>query len=280
MLDKRARVTMDGYVRELILSEGANKRAGALTPAKPDMNHVDTSSPRLGDKERERFHTVVAKLLYLTHRVKPEMMLAVNFLCTRVKEATVQDRSKLDRVLSYVFQTECTGIVLGGANTNQVVGMIDAAFGTDGEMKSRSGMAIFLGKSMILAKATKQKCVSRNVAEAELTALSDNDNSVLHCNAFLEGQGLVMKKPIIYQDNQAVIALVNGTGGAWSVKHQMVRRASVRERVRDNMYEIVYMRTEEMVADILTKPLQGKLFRRLKAVLTGKQFKEEGGASE
>jgi hypothetical protein len=37
--------------------------------------------------------------------------------------------------------------------------------------------------------------------------------------------------------------------------------------VESNELRIEYMPTEDMVADILTKPLQGELFRRLRAKL-------------
>jgi hypothetical protein len=45
---------------------------------------------------------MTVKLLYLAKRARPDILTVVMFLCMRVQNATVQDRSKLDRVLGYL----------------------------------------------------------------------------------------------------------------------------------------------------------------------------------
>ena len=54
-------------------------------------------------------------LLFLSTRVRPDILLAVTFLCTRVHCATRQDAIKLSRVHSYLNATSDLGIVLGSA---------------------------------------------------------------------------------------------------------------------------------------------------------------------
>ena len=46
-----------------------------------------------------KFHSVVAKLLYVSIRARMDLLLAVSFLSTRVSKSTVQDRAKLKRIL-------------------------------------------------------------------------------------------------------------------------------------------------------------------------------------
>jgi hypothetical protein len=53
-----------------------------------------------------------------------------------------------------------------------------------------------------------------------------------------------------------------------SSKHINTRYFHTKERVEAGEVEICYIPTEEMVADILTKPLQGDLFRKLRDLLT------------
>jgi hypothetical protein len=45
---------------------------------------------------------VVAKLLYLSRRARPDIIVTVSFLCTRVKEPMVGDRDKLFHLLGYL----------------------------------------------------------------------------------------------------------------------------------------------------------------------------------
>jgi hypothetical protein len=53
---------------------------------------VDETSPKLSKVEAEVFHSVVAKLLYMSLRSRPDIVLAIGFLCTRVSKSTVQDQ--------------------------------------------------------------------------------------------------------------------------------------------------------------------------------------------
>jgi hypothetical protein len=52
--------------------------------------------------EQKVFHTVMARLLYLSKRASPGIMMLVAFLCTRVTKAMVEDHQKLKRVLGYL----------------------------------------------------------------------------------------------------------------------------------------------------------------------------------
>jgi hypothetical protein len=44
----------------------------------------------------------VAHLLYLLQHARPDILTAVGFLCTRVKEPTEEDQQKLLRLLGYL----------------------------------------------------------------------------------------------------------------------------------------------------------------------------------
>jgi hypothetical protein len=54
------------------------------------------------ETDRKFFHTVVAKLLYLGKRIRPDILLTVSFLCTRVTKVTERDMIKLKRLVNYV----------------------------------------------------------------------------------------------------------------------------------------------------------------------------------
>ena len=50
----------------------------------------------LGKKEKENFHTVVAKGLYACKRVRPDIHMAIIHLTTRVRNPTTDDKRKLN----------------------------------------------------------------------------------------------------------------------------------------------------------------------------------------
>jgi len=53
----------------------------------------------------DKFHRIVAKLLYVTKRARVDILLAIAFLCTRVADPDVHDWKKLKRVLQYLRGT-------------------------------------------------------------------------------------------------------------------------------------------------------------------------------
>ncbi len=70
----------------------------ADTPAGSDLLAVLDSAELLGKSAREDFHSRVAKLLHLAKQTRPDILLPINFLCTRVLQHTVQDWKKLIRI--------------------------------------------------------------------------------------------------------------------------------------------------------------------------------------
>eukprot|EP01040_Poterioochromonas_malhamensis_P012919 gene12919-14154_t len=59
----------------------------------------------LEQHKRERFHSIVAKLLYLSKHGRPYILTAVCFLTTRVLRADEDDWKKLERVVAYLRGT-------------------------------------------------------------------------------------------------------------------------------------------------------------------------------
>lgn len=69
------------------------------TPAGLNFFPNDSNSNLFNEHMRQKFHTLTAKLLYIAKRTRPDILLAVNFLTTRVQAPTVEDQTKLYRIL-------------------------------------------------------------------------------------------------------------------------------------------------------------------------------------
>jgi hypothetical protein len=138
---------------------------------------------------------------------------------------------------------------------------IDASYGVHSDGKSHSGMTISYGKGSILAQSTKQKLVVKSSTEAELVALSDKAGLGLWCQNFLNDQGLNISSVVIKQDNQSTIALIEkGRSTSEKTRHVNIRYFWIKDRIDNGNLKVEYQATEDMVADVLTKPLQGDKF--------------------
>ena len=160
------------------------------------------------------------------------------------------------------------GITFEVSEPIRVIAYIDASFAIHPDMKSHTGCVITLGKGAIYAKSGTQRLMSKSSTEAELVALSDASNQVLWTRNFLERQGHPQPPALIYQDNQSTIQLMrNGRSNSERTRHVDIRYFFLHDRITTGDIDIVYLPTTDMIADILTKPLQGELFKKLRKEL-------------
>jgi hypothetical protein len=254
----QVKVTMDKYVEDVLQVCGVD--GNARTPALSDLFCVDLKSPPLSSQDREHFHSMVAKLLYLAKRVRPDLLTAISFLATRVREPTVQDKVKLERVCKYIRCTKDKCIVLK-ANGEDVVAYVDASHAVHSkDGRSHTGVYVTLGAGPIYVRSTKQKLTTKSSTEAELVALSDALPMLLWIREVLIEVGYMREDQAmkIMEDNKSTIALVKrGSPSSESTRHINIRFFFISDRVKAGHVAIIYCQTESMLADYFTKALVG-----------------------
>ena len=269
----KCEVTMHHMTEDIV--KGSGVTTARATPAASMLFDVRDDAPKLDATEAEFFKSYVAKLLYLAKRVRPECLTAVAFLTTRTQVCDQDDMAKLRRVLGYLYGEHHRGIVLDvGTEGPNVSTYIDAAYGvhtTSG--KSHTGSAIVIGiAGPVHVKSSKQKIVTKSSTEAELVGLSDAAAQAIHARNFIEAQGYKTAPLTIYQDNMSTIALIKrGEPCSDRSRHISIRRFWLKERVDGSEVVIVHKDTADMIANLLTKPVQGRQFlkERHKALPTG-----------
>ena len=75
---------MKGQILEAIEWLNEEMAEKSVTPANKNLFNVDCESTALNDQKPEIFHSMVAKLLYITKRARSDIETAVSFLCKRV----------------------------------------------------------------------------------------------------------------------------------------------------------------------------------------------------
>ena len=256
------KISMEGYIGDLLRYYNVTRHAA--TPATAHLFDIGVSDD-LHESERIEFHSAVAKLLYLAKRVRPEILTACSFLASRVSCATVNDMAKLNRVLAYLNSEPDLGLVLEAAQQLEVHAYVDASYGVHADAKSHTGGVISIGRGATYVKSAKQRLVSKSSTEAELIGLSDMTSNIIWHRDFLLHQGYRINAANVYQDNTSTIALAaKGRSTSERTRHVHVRYFFIKDRVEAGEIKITYLQTSDMVADILTKPLQGELFRKLR----------------
>ena len=167
--------------------------------------------------------------------------------------------------MAYLNGEPNLGIQLQCDEDIQVHAYVDASFGVHCDGKSHTGGTISLGGGPTFVKSAKQRLVSKSSTEAELIGLSDMLSNIIWHREFLEHQGYVMRAAEVYEDNTSAISLAEkGHSTSERTRHVNVRYFFIKDRMEKGEIKINYLPTSEMIADILTKPLQGELFRKLR----------------
>ena len=244
----------------------------APTPATNDLFNVDESE-KLDETASQHFHTTVAKLLYLSLHTRPDISLPVSFLASRVSCSTMSDQHKLTRVLRFLRGTKDHALVITATHHCDVSsgycieGYIDAALGSHPDGKGHSGAIVKINGNTVHVRSTKQRIVAKDSTEAELVALSDKLSGVVFVKSFLLSQGIPVKSCTIYQDNQPNISWITSTAEVYLKKfrnkYMRIRRNLVKQAIDNDEFELQYLPTEDMLADILTKPIVGSRFSKL-----------------
>ena len=150
---------------------------------------------------------------------------------------------------------------------------IDASYAVYEDMKGHTSATLSLGKGAIYSGSWKQKLVARSSTESELIGVYDVLPQVLWTKQFLEEQGWLDSKTMVYQDNTSSILLEkNGWSSSTKrTKHIHIFYFYVTEQVRKKTIHVTHCLTDEMVADSSTKPLQGSLFTKIREYIKGNE---------
>ena len=201
--------------------------------------------------------------------------MAVSFLTTRVKAPDEDDQSKLYRVLQYVNGLDPAKHVLVltfDPRNPQIDAYIDASYAPHAHAKSQTGGVVRLDPSAggLYCTSEKQNLVTKSSTEAEVVGLSNVATQVVYIQNLMKAQGYDMPPAIIYQDNQSAMAMMsNGGATAKLTRHINIRYFWMKDNVERGEVCIKYMPTDDMLADVLTKPLQGEKFRNFVSRLLG-----------
>ena len=142
-------------------------------------------------------------------------------------------------------------------SSTQIYYWIDAAYGTHTDGRGHTGMIITVGpdNAPIVTKSRKQKLNTLSSTEAELVAL---DESVLHLLWLVQEVIAFMGYPqtpvCVYQDNKSTMTVCStGQFKSGKLKHMAIRWHFINGKTTDKVIELVYVKTEDMLAGISNK---------------------------
>ena len=264
-------VTIEKLIRSILNDWNVEKFRN--TPARPDLFDDDADSPLLDVVMSKKLHRGIAQLLYFVSKVRPDALLPVIYLTSKVRALTENHLSIFLDVLYYLNGTVNLGLVLGASADGKIrlLAYADSSFAIYPDAKGQGGMFISYGCGSILSRSMKLP-VAASTAETELYQLSNTVSSASRELEFAKYQKYIPESEpgVLLEDNMSAIHMANkGKSVSHRTRHIKVKYFFVKEFLDNGDFVLVHCPTKDMVADILTKPLQGELFRELRDLILG-----------
>lgn len=165
-------------------------------------------------------------------------------------------------------------LFLGGRTSDalDLTGFTDSDWGRDlDDRRSISGYMFRLGQAVFCWSSAKQKSMAHSSCDGEYMAMAYGLKQVLWLRPLLDEIGLQTKnQPTpLFVDNQAAIAISKDARFHSRTKHIDIRYHAVCQSVEDDTIEPQHVLSNEILADIATKPLTPELNANLLDNLLG-----------
>lgn len=248
-------LNQQAYINRMVASFGLDDAKGSRIPMDPGYIQLKEEVERLPNNDK--YQSLVGGLLYVSVHTRPDIGISASILGRRVSNPTVADWTEAKRTLRYLKATSGLQLQLGG-DAGDLEGFADADWaGNVLDRKSNSGYLFRFGGGLISWCARKQPCVALSSTEAEYISLSECCQELMWLKKLMKDFGESVKKPIcIFEDNQSCIKQLSQakTIGKRS-KHIDTKYHFVKDLFEQEQIDVTYCPSEDMLADILTKPL-------------------------
>ena len=187
----------------------------------------------------------------------------------RVKGADIDNWRKLRHMVEYLRSKRDLPLIFGDNGIVVLSLYVDALFAVHPDMRGHTGSAMTMVRGFPLDKSTNHKLNTCSSRKGEIVAVENLIQQILFF--FMKAHGFVVWDNILYQDNKSAMLLEKNQCASSSKckRHIEIQYYLVANPVAKGDLKIVWCPTKQMIADFLTKPLQGKVFVKFRDLLMG-----------
>ncbi|KAI7942641.1 hypothetical protein MJO28_012668 [Puccinia striiformis f. sp. tritici] len=259
--DRLVFLNQSHYIDELCDRFLQGKSVSVLNPADSNFKNLrkksDDDPPSSGP-----YNQLIGSLLWVSQCTRPDVSFVVNRLSQHLRDPSEAHWQAAVRILNYLVTTKHIKLRLGGKL--ELSGYSDADWAEDrDDRRSTSAYTYQIGIGAISWKSRKQATVSLSSTEAEYKALSDSCKEGLWLRHLLSELHLRPNTAIpLHVDNEGAEALAKNPEHHARTKHIHARYHFIRECLQNDEISLLHVSTNDMLADMLTKPLNRILLEK------------------
>lgn len=264
--DRAARtlsISQSQYVEKMLQRLGMMDCKPVGTPlatnvklTKADCPKPDTALDYLFIRQ---YQSAVGAIMYAMLGTRPDIAFAIASLSQFSSNPGRSHWESVKHVLRYLRGTVDYKLTYGLKGNSKLLfdGYCDSDWGSNvDDCRSVTGYVFMLGGGAVSWQSKKQPTVALSSVEAEYMAATQATKEALWWRKFLQGVGIqVHPTTVIHSDSQGSIALSKNPEHHARSKHIDIRHHFVREQVVSGTISLQYVPTEDMLADVMTKPL-------------------------
>ncbi|SCV68945.1 BQ2448_1965 [Microbotryum intermedium] len=212
------------------------------------------------DASTKPYRTIVGKLLFLSGTTRPDIAFAVSKVASHCNNFSQVDWEALMHILRYLQGTRNVGLLFRRSDAPGAPllrGFVDADHGADPETRrSVTGFVFLCAGGAVSWMSKRQALVTVSSTEAEYVAMSFAAREGIWLRRLLSELGFAQSEPTrLHGDNQSAIQLAKHPAFHARTKHIGIHFHFIRDHIAEGTIEMVWIPTNTMAADVLTKGL-------------------------
>lgn len=246
------------YLEKLLKKFNMFDCNAAKTPMQENFDHSNLKREASeSDEVEKRCRMVIGSLMYAMLCTRPDLCLSISVLSRYQSCASMDLWNALKYVLRYVKGSLDLKLVFRKNEAqSEIIGYVDSDWAGDKvDRKSTGGFIFKIFNCAVSWGSRKQATVALSSTESEFIALSSAVSEACWLRSlFKDLQGSEVRVTL-YEDNQSVIKLCKNPQFHHKLKHIDIKVHFIRDKIKSNILTVLYVNTNDQVADVLTKPL-------------------------
>jgi hypothetical protein len=268
-----------GYIEKILQRFHMDNCKPLNTPMSSNWisHHLKEQQEQVKDDGNSRsecdapFRQAIGALQYLSQATRPDIAFCTNILSRYLNNYNETHWSAVKRIFRYLQGTKDLSIkYIKSDHAPHITGFCDADWANNPtDRKSITGYVFMYVNGPVMWKSKRQSSVALSSTEAELFAISEATKQSLYIRKLITSLGIPQQQIKIYNDNQSSIIISSQPSSSShpKLKHSDVRLHHIKDTIQKQFISLNYCPTDQMIADILTKPVSTNINKQLRDFL-------------
>ena len=254
------RLGQTAYTEKVLRDFGMWESHPVGTPMDATKLHAADEDYIATDEFRKQYQSAIGSLMYAMLGTRPDIAFAVSVVSRYGSNPTDAHWSAVKRIFRYLKATVNLELTFRGS-IFPLEGYSDADWAGDQDTRrSTSGYIFNIGSGAISWSSKRQPTVALSTCEAEYMGQTQATKEAIWLRRLLaeldlSGENHTTDAVLLFCDNEGAIALAKNPQFHARTKHIEIQHHYVRERAAAGDVDLQHVRTENQVADGLTKAL-------------------------